>query len=49
MKIFASDAVKTLRHSGFQLDSLRVILKQSLQSSATPPIWAILPAEFKIR
>ncbi len=49
LKIFASDAWKTLRSSGFHLDTLRAILKQSLQPSSSSRIWAILPAELKIR
>jgi protease IV len=49
LKIFASDAWKTLRSSGFQLETLRAILKQSLQPSSAPHIWTILPAELKIR
>lgn len=48
-KIVGSDVWKTLRSQGFSLSPLYTILQSARQSNSKPNIWAMLPAELRVK
>jgi protease IV len=51
LKLMSSDGLKAIQRQGFRLQTLEAIVRQALQGTrqAFPHVWAIQPAELRIR